>query len=97
MSDEQETEYEVAGEQTTWYVYCTDPKTGVRLRTKMQTDNPFVEGLHHARLDHASGKVNVFLARSAIIARCRFIPPEDQGRWHPLAPNEPQPPENDYD
>jgi hypothetical protein len=104
MSAEQETQFEVDTDDVRHFVIGSDPNGSIRKFEIKRSVNPnrntndfMSHALRIAQDMHADGYKNINIARTALIAYCRFVPPESQGGWHPLAPNEPQPPENDYD
>jgi hypothetical protein len=105
MSDEQETQFELDTDDTQYFVVgCHPISQSVRKHAIKKSVNPnrdnfdFMDNaLHIARDMHNDGFTNICLARSALIVTCRFVPPESQGGWHQLSPNEPQPSENPND
>jgi hypothetical protein len=105
MSDEQQTEFEIDAGDVQYFVIGIHPVSqAMRKIAVKRSVNPnrnesdFMDNaLRIAQGMHAYGYVGIVIARSALIATCRFVPPASQGGWHPLAPNEPQPSENDND
>jgi hypothetical protein len=105
MSDEQETQFELDTDDTQYFVVGVHPVSqAIRKHEIKRSVNPnrdnfdfMTNALRTAQSMHNDGFTNIILARSAIIVTCRFVPPESQGGWHQLSPNEPQPPENDND
>jgi hypothetical protein len=105
MSDEQETQFEVDTDNVRHFVIGSHPGGSIRKHEVKRSVNPnrdtndFMSHASRIAQDmHNDGFTNIFLARSALIVTCRFVPPQSQGGWHQLYPNEqPQPPENDND